>query len=282
MPYLGAHESVSGGLHLAFGRIESVGGTSLQIFTRNQRQWNPAELSSEEIEAFRGEWKNFPNMEVVSHGSYLVNLASGKEELWHKSIDAFAKELERCQALGLEKVVLHPGSHGGAGVEAGIARFVQGLDAALEKAESEATVLVENTAGQGTGLGSTFEEIAEILAASKYPGRLAVCVDTCHMFAASYDIRSPEAYTATMGQFDVTVGLDNIALFHLNDSKKDLGSRVDRHTHIGEGFIGTRGFANIVNDARFAELSMTLETPKEKDLADDRRNLQVLAGLIEN
>jgi deoxyribonuclease-4 len=270
MPYLGAHESVSGGLHLAFERIHSVGGKALQIFTRNQRQWNPAELSKDEVDAFRAEWRNCPEMEVVSHGSYLVNLASGKVDLLEKSIKAFAGELERCEKLGIEKVVLHPGSHGGAGVEKGIERFVQGLDSAIERARSESMVLV----------GSTFAEIAAILDMSKYPKRLAVCIDTCHIFAAGYDIISPEAYARTFADFDERIGIDRISFFHLNDCKKELGSRVDRHTHIGEGYIGNAGFANLLNDPRFGDHSMTLETPKDKDLEDDRKNLVVLQSLI--
>lgn len=280
MPYLGAHESVSGGLHLAFERIHSVGGKALQIFTRNQRQWNPKELSKDEVDAFRTEWRNCPEMEVVSHGSYLVNLASGNAELLEKSIKAFAGELERCEKLGIEKVVLHPGSHGGAGVENGLERFVQGLDSAIERARSQSTVLVEATAGQGTGLGSTFAEIASILEMSKYPKRLAVCIDTCHIFAAGYDITTPEAYTRTFADFDERIGIRRISFFHLNDCKKELGSRVDRHTHIGEGYIGERGFANLLNDPRFADHSMTLETPKDKYLEDDRKNLAVLKSLM--
>ena len=280
MPHLGAHESVSGGLHLAFERIHSVGGKALQIFTRNQRQWNPKELDKEEVDAFLAEWRNCPEMEVASHGSYLVNLASGKEDLLEKSISAFVLELERCQQLGIEKVVLHPGSHGGDGIERDIERFASGLDQAISRARSDTIVLVETTAGQGTGLGASFAELEAIMAQSKYSSRLGVCVDTCHIFAAGYDISSPEGYQTTMAELDSTVGLDKVMFFHLNDSKKELGSRVDRHTHIGKGHIGLQGFANLLNDSRFAAHSMTLETPKDKDLEDDRKNLRRLADLI--
>lgn len=280
MPFFGAHESVSGGLHLAFERIHSVGGAALQIFTRNQRQWNPAPLGEEEREKFLDEWQNCPEMEVASHGSYLVNLASGKQELQQKSINAFVLELERCQQLAIDKVVLHPGSHGGNGVERGIERFVAGLDTIFEQAQSDATVLIETTAGQGTGLGATFEEIAAILSLSRHSNRLGVCVDTCHIFAAGYDIRTENTYSQTMAHFDATIGIDRIGFFHLNDSKKEHGSRVDRHTHIGQGHIGLDGFRHLVNDPRFAAMSMTLETPKEKDLEDDRKNLNTLADLL--
>jgi len=258
MAKLGAHESVSGGLHLAFQRIESVGGESLQIFTRNQRQWNPAPLSQDEIDDFSTEWKNFPGMEVASHGSYLVNLASGKEELQQKSISAFVLELERCEQLGIKKVVLHPGSHTGDGVEKGIERFVAGLDECFSQARSETRVLIETTAGQGTGLGSRFEEIEAILSMSRNTNRLGVCVDTCHIFAAGYDLREEKNYQETMALFDDIVGLNRIEFFHLNDSKKEFGSRVDRHTHIGKGYVGLEGFRALVNDPRFADCSMTL------------------------
>lgn len=281
MAFLGAHESVSGGLHRAFERIGSVGGESLQIFTRNQRQWNPAPLTTEEIDSFSEEWKNYSGMEVASHGSYLVNLASGKGELKEKSIQAWILELERCQQLGIDKVVLHPGSHTGDGVEIGVERFVKALDQSMDQARSDTMVLIETTAGQGTGLGSRFEEIAAIIAQSRHPQRLGVCVDTCHIFAAGYDIRTQQAYENTIKHFDEVIGISKIEFFHLNDSKKDLGSRVDRHTHIGEGCIGTEGFRHLINDERFAHCAMTLETPKDKDLEDDRRNLNLLKSLRE-
>ncbi len=281
MPFLGAHESVSGGLHRALSRIEEVGGTSLQIFTRNQRQWNSPELTEQEIDDFVAARRQCTPMDVFSHGSYLVNLASEKDDLLHKSISAFVTELERCDQLGIQGLVFHPGSHGGAGIEKGIERCVRALDWAMETAKSDTRVLVETTAGQGTGLGSRFEEIGAILDGSKYSSRLGVCVDTCHIFAAGYDIRSAVAYRQTMAQFDRIVGLDRIELFHINDSKKELNSKVDRHAHIGEGYIGCEGFRHLVNDSRFAELAMILETPKEKDLEADRNNLQILHGLLQ-
>ncbi len=280
MPYLGAHESVAGGLHLAFERIEEAGGSALQIFTRNQRQWNPKLVSVEEQEAFAAAWKKNPAMPVTSHASYLVNLASGKPDLIKKSIAAFAEELHRCELLNIPLVVMHPGSHGGDGAETGIARFTKNLDLALELADNQVTVLLETTAGQGTGLGARFEELADIIKGSKYEEKLGVCVDTCHIFAAGYDIRSADSYKATMADFDKIVGIDRIKFFHLNDSKKGLECRVDRHEHIGQGEIGLDGFRNLLNDPRFANHPMTLETPKGKDLQEDRDNLAVLRGLL--
>jgi deoxyribonuclease-4 len=279
MPYLGAHESVSKGLHLAFDRIAQVGGESLQIFTRNQRQWNPKPLSETEIEQFSAAREKHAGMIIASHASYLVNLASGKPELLEKSKNGFVEELRRCDQLSLPYVVLHPGSHTGDGVEAGLKRFVSALDEVIEKAESQTMVLVETTAGQGTGLGSRFEEIGHIRQHSRFPEKIGVCLDTCHIFAAGYDIRSEPAYQATLAEFDRLIGLEHLRFFHLNDSKKDLGSRVDRHEHIGAGCIGSGGFSLLVNDPRFQDHAMTLETPKGEDLLEDIENLQLLRGL---
>jgi len=277
---LGAHESVSGGLHLAFARIASVGGESLQIFSRNQRQWHPAPLTAAEIADFKAARLETGNMIVASHASYLANLASIKEDVLAKSVDNFAAELQRCSELGIEYVVLHPGSHGGAGVEAGLARFVAGLDRAFEESGVEdIRVLAETTAGQGTGLGSTFAELAYILDNSRFSDLLGVCVDTCHIFAAGYELRTPAGYAATMDELARTVGLGRVNFFHLNDSKKPLASRVDRHEHIGEGEIGLDGFRNLLRDPRFVHLPMTLETPKSDSLAEDRENLRVLRSL---
>jgi len=279
-PLLGAHESVAGGLHLAFERIERVGGEALQIFTRNQRQWNPAELGVEEIELFRTAHEKSNVMPIASHASYLVNLATGKKELLEKSVYNLSLELTRCAQLGVPYVVLHPGSHGGDGVDVGLERFTRGLDMAIERGGAAVQVLVETTAGQGTGLGSSFTELAYILENSKFPELLGVCVDTCHIFAAGYELRTADGYQSTVAAMESSIGIDKIRFFHLNDSKKDLGCRVDRHEHIGKGAIGLSGFKNLLNDSRFAGLPMTLETPKSDSLAEDRENLQILRALM--
>ena len=280
MPLLGAHESVAGGLHLAFDRIKKVGGDSLQIFTRNQRQWRPAPLKPEEVDAFKEAHEKNGKMIVASHGSYLVNLATSKNDLLEKSVDAFVLELQRCDHLAIPYVVLHPGSHGGAGVEIGLERFVKGLDRAIETGGVGVKVLLETIAGQGTGLGSSFEELAFVLQNSRFSELLGVCVDTCHIFAAGYELRTEEGYSATITALEKTVGIANVLFFHLNDSKKDLGSRVDRHEHIGKGAIGLNGFQNLLNDNRFKGLPMTLETPKSENLAEDRENLRILRSLL--
>lgn len=280
-PLLGAHESVAGGLHRALKRLQQVGGEALQIFTRNQRQWNPKPLSAEEIAQFQAAWEQYGKPPVTSHASYLINLASSKEELSAKSIAAFAAELQRCHELGIPSVVIHPGSHGGDGKEIGLTRFVSALDRAIAASSGEVLVLLETTAGQGTSLGSSFEELAFILQQSRYPRRLGVCVDTCHIFAAGYDIRTEATYGQTLAEFDRLVGIELIRFFHLNDSKQKLGSRVDRHAHIGKGEIGIEGFRLLLNDPRFSGFPMTLETDKGEDLQEDRDNLRVLRDLYE-
>ncbi|MGW8195304.1 MAG: deoxyribonuclease IV [Desulforhopalus sp.] len=280
MPILGAHESVAGGLHLAFERIQKVGGESLQIFTRNQRQWQPAPLDPEEVALFKEAHQASGRMPVASHASYLINLATAKEELLAKSVENFVLELQRCDQLGIPHVIMHPGVHGGDGVEAGLERFTRGLDMAIEKSGTQVKVLVETTAGQGTGLGSSFEELAYILERSGYSELLGICVDTCHIFAAGYELRTEEGYEATMSSLEAAVGLDKVCFFHLNDSKKGCGSRVDRHEHIGTGEIGLEGFRRLLGDKRFAALPMTLETPKSESLKEDRENLQTLRSLL--
>lgn len=282
MPYLGAHESVSGGLHNAFAHIRKVGGESLQIFTRNQRQWQAAPLTREEMDLFREEWEASGRMPVAAHASYLINLGSSDAEQAGKSVASFTGELERCDLLGIPYAIIHPGSHGGEGIETGLRNVVHNLDRVLAGTGKGSTVkvLLETTAGQGTGLGSSFEEIAWILGRSAFPERLGVCLDTCHIFTGGYDIRTPEAYHRTFAGFDRQIGLDRLRFFHLNDAKKELGSRVDRHEHIGKGRIGLEGFRLLLNDARFAGHPMTLETPKGKDLREDIENLKVLRSLL--
>ena len=283
MPLLGAHQSIAGGLHRAFDRILAVGGESLQIFTANQRQWRVKPPAAEDIRLFAEKWQACGQMPVASHGSYLINLAAADPVAAAKSIAAFADELGRCLQLGLGFVVLHPGSHLGAGVEAGLEAVARNLDQALEQAGVPATglkVLLETTAGMGTALGSRFAELGWLLGRSRYAHNLGVCIDTCHIFAAGYDLRDQAAYAATMAELEREVGLARVHFVHLNDSKKGLASRVDRHDHIGRGEIGDEGFRLLLNDPRFARHPMTLETPKGDDLAEDRENLARLRGLL--
>ena len=281
MPLLGAHMSIAGGLHLAFTRIQEVQGESLQIFLSNQRQWQTVPLTSEMVEDFRQQWKETNAMPVAAHNSYLINLAAPDPTTLEKSVAAFADELQRAATLGIPCLITHPGSHRGGGVEAGLERFVENMDRALTISKtSTVMVLIENTAGQGTNLGSTFEEIAFIISASRYGDGIGVCFDTSHAFAAGYDIRTRATYEKTFSQFDRIIGLERLKFFHINDSKRPLGSRVDRHEHIGKGEIGLAGFRLLLNDPRFQQHPMVLETPKGKELEEDKANLRVLRSLI--
>lgn len=278
--FLGAHMSIAGGLHMAFEHIRAVDGTALQIFTRNQRQWKIPPLTKYDCELFAMAWEQWGDYPIAAHDSYLINLASPKDEQSERSRIGFAAELRRIEDLKVPYLVTHPGSHLGDGVEAGIGRYVVNLDRAIEASGTrEAMVLLETTAGQGTNLGATFEELAAIISQSKYPDRLGVCYDTCHTFAAGYDIRTPQAYAATFAAFDRTIGLDRLKFFHVNDTKNEFDSHKDRHEHIGQGEIGLEGFRNLMQDIRFAEVPKTLETPKDKDLKDDIRNLNTLREL---
>ncbi|NDV19910.1 deoxyribonuclease IV [Pseudodesulfovibrio sp. JC047] len=280
--YLGAHMSIAGGLYMAFDRIGAVGGTALQIFTRNQRQWKIPPLSGYDIDLFAEAWSRWGDYPISAHDSYLINLASNKSEQVERSILAFSEELRRIEALSIPWLVTHPGSHLGTGVEAGIERYAANLDRAIEQSgTASATVLLETTAGQGTNLGATFEELAEIIRLSKYPDRLGVCYDTCHTFAAGYDIRTPETYGATFDAFDRIIGLDRLQFFHVNDTKNEFDSHKDRHEHIGKGTIGLDGFRLLMQDQQFAAVPKTLETPKDADLQDDVQNLRTLRELAE-
>jgi deoxyribonuclease-4 len=273
--------SIAGGLHLAFARIQEVQGESLQIFLSNQRQWKTTPLTSEMVTEFRQQWKENDYMPVAAHDSYLINLAAPDPTTLEKSVAAFADELQRAAALGIPFLITHPGSHRGEGVEAGLERFVENMDRAITRSKtSTVMVLIENTAGQGTNLGSTFEEISFIISESQYGDRLGVCFDTTHAFAAGYDIRTRVTYEDTLSKFDHIIGLEKLKFFHINDSKRPLDSRVDRHEHIGEGEIGLAGFRLLLNDPRFRQHPMVLETPKGKQLKEDKANLRVLRSLI--
>lgn len=277
--FLGAHESISGGLHKAIERIDSIGGTALQIFSQNQRQWKSRVVTDEELQQFRQAWQKWGDFPIAVHGSYLINLASAKAETRLKSIQALAEELQRTAYLGVPHVVLHPGSHGKTGVEVGIAKIAKGLEEAYQISglgDDAPMILLETIAGQGTGIGTTFAEIAAIIDGCSCADKLGVCLDTCHIFAAGYDYRSAETFTETFRQFEASIGLDRLKFMHLNDSKKGLGSRVDRHEHIGKGEVGVDGFKQIMKADFLRDIPMTLETPKGDDLLEDVENMRLL------
>jgi deoxyribonuclease-4 len=278
---LGAHMSIAGGIHKALERGKSVGCDIVQIFTKSSNQWKAKPLTDDDLRLFDDAKKATGISIVVGHTSYLINLASPDPVTYKKSVDSLRLELERSEALGLPALVLHPGSHLGEGEEAGLRKIAKSLDA-VHKALPGLTVKIalEITAGQGTNLGFRFEQIARIIDLTKEPERLAACFDTCHAFAAGYDIRTKKAYTATMRQFDDVIGRDRLAVIHLNDAKKELASRIDRHEHIGKGQIGLDGFRWLLNDRRLRRIPMSLETPKGKELKEDVENLAVLRSLI--
>jgi len=281
MPLLGAHMSIAGGLHLAFDRLAEVRGEALQIFTKNERQWRSPAITPQEAELFAVHWERCGAVPVAAHDSYLINLAASDPINLEKSVAAFADELRRAELLKVPFLITHPGSHLGAGAAEGLRRFVENMDRALDVSKtSQVIILVENTAGQGTNLGSSFEEIACILDWTRNPERMGVCFDTCHAYAAGYDLGDAKSYEETFNQFDQIVGLANLKFFHVNDSKKGLGSKVDRHEHIGKGSIGLEGFRLLLNDPRFQGLPMVLETPKGKDLENDKENLRTLRSLL--
>jgi len=278
---LGAHESTAGGVDKALGLGQDVGCDTLQIFVKSPSRWASKPLAEAEIAAFRDAVAATGIWPVFAHSQYLVNLATPEEDLWRKSIDALADDLQRCEQLGLPGLVLHPGSHRGSGEEAGSARIVAALDEIHARLPGyRAQVWLEVTAGQGDHLGYTFGQLRALIDGVQQGDRLGVCFDTAHAFAAGYELRTVEGFGATWAEFDAVLGLDRLRAVHLNDSKKDLGSRVDRHDQIGKGLLGLEPFRLLVNDARFRGIPMVLETDKGPDLAEDRENLAVLRSLV--
>lgn len=278
----GSHMSASGGVDKALARGEAIPVESLQLFAKNERQWIAKPLDPEVVQRFHDEVERTGLDKLVVHDSYLINLASSKPDILEKSLPAFADELQRCDILGVPYLVTHPGAHTGSGVGAGIARFAQSLNEIFATMPDSSTLtLLETTAGQGTSLGRSFEEIAAIIDLVEDKSRVGVCMDTCHIFAAGYDYRTPELYAAMMAQFDATIGLDRLKVLHLNDSKNPLGSNKDRHDHIGDGEIGLEGFRQFVNDPLLSGLPGILETEKDDAGDNDRRNIATLRSLVE-
>ena len=277
----GSHMSASGGVHKAIIRAGELGIASCQLFSKSERQWKAKPLDPVVVESFHAEVESTGIRDLVIHDSYLINLASPKEDILAKSLAAFQEELERSDILGVPHLVTHPGAHTGAGVDAGIRQFAESLNRVFDTIPDNRTITcLETTAGQGTTLGRTFEEIAAIINLVEAKHRVGVCLDTCHVFAAGYELRTPEGYAETMRQFDEIIGLDRLKVLHLNDSKNPLGSFKDRHHHIGEGEIGLEAFRHIVNDPRLAGLPGILETEKDDANVYDKQNLATLQSLV--
>jgi deoxyribonuclease-4 len=275
--------SSSGGVANAVHAAHAVGFHSVQLFTKNNNQWKAPPLGPQQIDAFRSALKKTGIADAVAHTSYLINLASPDDALWSRSIDAMVVEVERCAVLGIPDLVVHPGAHMGSGEESGVARIGRALDEIHGRTEGcGVSIDLETTAGQGSSLGHRFEHLQAILALVADPQRLGVCVDTCHIFAAGYSLDRPERYDETIKQLDRAVGIGRIRVWHLNDSCRECGSRVDRHAAIGAGKLGLEPFRNLVNDRRFSKLPMILETPKGTEDGEDldARNLRILRSLL--
>src|SRR3712207_3230328 len=261
----GSHLSIAGGMHNALLKAEELGCATVQVFTKNQKQWKCSPLGEGEVCAWTDHCKRLKFKRTVSHDSYLINLASPDEVMWRKSVELFIEEVSRCATLGIPYLVTHPGAHMGAGEEAGLTKIVAALDVIHDAVPAGGvTTCLEVTAGEGASLGYKLGDLAGIMDRVKAPKRLAVCLDTAHLFAAGYDFRGRK-YTRFRKELDKVVGLSRVKVWHLNDSKKGLGSRVDRHDHIGRGLIGLDGFRPIVRDEAFADVPKILETPKRSE-----------------
>ncbi len=273
---------IAGGVEYAPLSGQKVGCAAMQIFTKNSNQWQAKPLDEKSITAYRRNLAGSGITFVASHDSYLINMGSPDAAMREKSLNAFVDEIERAALLGIGHLVFHPGSHMKAGEEEGLIHVADCMNEAIKRTPKQAgvTLTIETTAGQGTNLGYKFEHIGFLIERVKDKKRVGVCFDTCHVFAAGYELRTEEGYKATWKEFDRIIGLDHLKMFHINDSKKDLGSRVDRHEQLGKGFLGEKPFELLVNDKRFVNTPMVLETPKGKDLSEDVENLAVLARLI--
>ncbi len=282
MDYLGAHMSIAGGLHNAIDRGLKVGCGVIQIFTQNANQWRGKPVTDPDSQLFREKWRESGLHEIVSHDIYLVNLAAPEGDVREKSLNAFQAEMERCARLGIEKIIMHPGAHLGEGEEEGIRRIALAFDLLFDKvAEFTGRVLLETTAGQGSNIGYRFEQLRDIIDRSAHPDRFAVCFDTCHTFAAGYDMTTETGYQQVFEEFERVIGLDRLLAFHLNDSRKGLNCRVDRHEHIGKGAMGLESFRFLMNDKRFVNIPKMLETPKGDSDEMDMINLKTLRDLME-
>ncbi|MGQ9681179.1 MAG: deoxyribonuclease IV [Anaerolineae bacterium] len=281
MPRLGAHQSIAGGVDKAVRRGAAVGCETVQIFVKSPNRWAQRPLPVEETARFQDAVRETGIHPVFAHDSYLVNIASSDSGLWRKSLDSLLEEVEHAEALGLPYLVMHPGSYGDGTLADGMARVARALDAVHQRTRGfKVHILLETTAGQGHVIGRRFEELRDLIALTSEPERLGVCFDTCHVFAAGYELRTKEGYRATMQELGHVIGAGRVLAFHLNDSKGGLGSHLDRHAHIGAGELGLDGFRWLLNDRRWHDRPMVLETDKSEDLHEDVENLARLRSLL--
>jgi deoxyribonuclease-4 len=283
---LGAHMSIAGGVHTAFERGASIGCTTMQVFVKNNNQWFGKPLTENDVENYKTAEAKTTSMgtriaPVVAHAAYLINLCATNASTLKLSRTAFLDELKRCEAFGIKALIFHPGAHMGAGEEEGIKRIAESLNIIHEKTKDFKTLTtLEGTAGQGSAIGYRFEHLYGIIDLVEEQNRMAVCLDTCHLFAAGYDVSTEKGWNETVKQIDETVGLERLVAIHMNDSKKPLGSHVDRHEHIGKGVIGLTGFRMLMNDERLVHVPKILETPKGDAMREDVENMNVLRSLI--
>lgn len=270
--------SIAGEISRSIERGESIGCTAIQIFTKSNRQWYAKPLNPTDIESFKQAWKNSSIQSVIAHASYLLNIGSPNPEAEKKSLEALEIEFQRCADLDIPYLVIHPGSHTNSDEQECLARISKNIDKLLDKIP-DGTILLETMAGQGSQVGYTFEQLATIIKHSEHKRRIGICFDTCHAFVAGYDFRTEKTYNLMWEQFDKIIGINKLKAIHVNDSLKDLGSRVDRHADIGKGKIGLKGFELLFNDPNFFDIPKILETPKS-ELSEDRKNMDVLEGLL--
>jgi len=277
-PLIGAHMSISAGVYNAIETGNALNCTALQIFTKNSNQWKAKPLTDEDVERFNQAREESLMRAYIGHVGYLINVASPKEDIYKKSLASLTDEIVRADRLGLSDLVMHPGAHLKEGEEYAIAKIAESLNLIIEATPDVTTrFALETTAGQGTNVGYVFEHIVEIIDRVENKARLSVCFDTCHAFAAGYELRNKKDFNATFKMFDDTIGLDFLKVFHVNDSKKPLGSRVDRHENLGEGELGLQPFKFLMQDGRFVDIPKILETPKgDEPDANDSRNLDIL------
>jgi deoxyribonuclease IV len=278
---LGAHLSIAGGYDQAIVKGDQIGCTAIQIFTQSNRQWAIKAINQKQVSRFKEALKTSSCSIVVSHASYLINICSPDPAIHQKSTQALQEELNRCSALGIPYLVLHPGTATNSSLEQSLQRASQTLTTVLKEDRGSTMILLENSAGQGASVGKTFEELAAIANHVEQQSRIGFCFDTCHAFAAGYNFATLNQYEQMWNHFNALIGLERLKAFHCNDSAKELGSRVDRHAHIGQGKIGLDAFSFLMNDPRFFAIPKILETPKsETDLSDDVKNMETLKKLL--
>ncbi len=282
-PLLGAHMSIVGGVSTAVERAVSIGCTTFQLFVKNNTMWKGAPLTEKDVATYKELLSKARMGPIIAHGTFLVNLCAKNRSFLEKSRVTLKDELNRCERLGIEYLNFHPGSHMGVGEAEGIRQIAESINLIHKQTPGyRVKTVLETTAGQGTAVGYRFEQIRSIIDLVEEQHRMAVCVDTCHVFAAGYDLSTEKGYESSFVEFDAIVGLDRLVAFHVNDSKKECGSRVDRHDHIGKGLIGLQAFSLLMNDRRFSHLPKILETPKGPEMREDVENMRVLRETIKS